>query len=234
MVTSVSCIQHFMSDEERKQETDRRTNNFDHSHSYFSAKSGSFPMIADSVFGFAASHIQLAIQNDVTCSILPSLISKEDAILDAISLDRAKAVGQVGGARDLERDIIALTSEIAHPGDRESAFLFLGKRKDKKKYGDELFLGSEVLGLLECLSNDKPVTVLHQCGTWSRPVDPSSATRIRLIDAAIQAFASTFALRSGKEQEKAMLILQSLLPPVYFQNSRATSSADQDRAGKVC
>ena len=191
-------------------------------------------MIADSVFGFAASHIQLAIQNDVTCSILPSLISKEDAILDAISFDRAKMVGQIGGARDLGRDIIALTSEVAHHGDRESAFVFLGKGNHTKKRDDELFLGSGVLALLECVSNDKPVTVLHQCGTWSKPIDPSCATRIRLVDAAIQAFGSTFALRSGKEQQKAMVILQSLLPPVYFQNSRNVSSTDQDRIRKVC
>ena len=190
-------------------------------------------MIADSVFGFAASHIQLAIQNDVTCSILPSLISKEDAILDAISFDRATKVGQVGGARDLGRDIIALTSEVAHHGDRESAYLFLGKRNESKQYDDKLFLGSEVLALLDCDRNEKPVTVLHQCGTWSMPVDPSSATRIRLVDSAIQAFASTFALRSGKEQQKAMVILQSLLPPAYFQNGRNASSTDQDRSGKV-
>jgi hypothetical protein len=190
-------------------------------------------MIADSVFGFAASHIQLAIQNDVTCSILPSLISKEDAILDAISFDRANRVGQVGGARDLGRDIIALTSEVAHHGDRESAFLFLGKRNQSNEHEGESFLGSEVLALLDCDKNDKPVTVLHQCGTWSKPVDPSCATRIRLVDAAVQAFASTFALRSGKEQQKAMDILQSLLPPLYFQNGRNASSTDQDRTRKV-
>jgi hypothetical protein len=162
------------------------------------------------------------------------LISKEDAILDAISFDRAKRVGQVGGARDLGRDIIALTSEVAHHGDRESAFLFLGKRNQSNKHEGESLLGSEVLALLDCERNDKPVTVLHQCGTWSKPVDPSCATGIRLVDAAVQAFASTFALRSGKEQQNAMNILQSLLPPLYFQNGQNSSSADQDRTGKVC
>ena len=101
-------------------------------------------MIADSVFGFAASHIQLAIQNDVTCSILPSLISKEDAILDAISFDRARKVGQVGGARDLERDIIALTSEVAHHGDRESAFLFIGRRNKGNRFKKPFFLKADL------------------------------------------------------------------------------------------
>ena len=190
-------------------------------------------MIADSVYGFAASHIQLAIQDDVSCSILPALISKEDAILDSISFDRARKVGQVGGARDLGRDIITLTSEIAHHGDRESAFLFLGKKNQDSKKESEAFLGSEVLALLDCERKEKPVTVLHQCGTWSRPVDPSYATNIRLVDAAIQVFASTFALRSGKEQQKAIVILQSLLPPAYFQSGRNTTTTDQDRIGKV-
>jgi len=190
-------------------------------------------MIADSVFGFAASHIQSAIQNEVACSILPSLISEEDTILDAVSFDRATKFGQVGGARDLGRDIITLTSEVAHHGDRESAFSFLGKRNAEKKYEDEAFLGSQVLGLLDCERHEKAVTVLHQIGTWRKPVNPSCATRIRLVDAAIQSFASTFALRSGKEQQDAMDILHSLLPPVYFQNGRNVGSTDQDRTGKV-
>jgi len=191
---------------------------------------GSFPMIADSVFGFAASHIQSSIQNDVGCSVLPSLISKEDAILDAVSFGRATKFGQVGGARDLEKDLIALTSEVAHHGDRESAFSFLGTRKSKNKHDNESFLKSQVLGLLHSEKNEEPATVLHEVGTWKPPVDPNCATKIRLVDAAVQAFAATFALRSGKEQHNAMDILQSLLPPIYFQNARM--SADQDRAGK--
>ena len=190
-------------------------------------------MIADSVFGFAASHIQSSIQNDVSCSILPSLLSKEDAILDAVSFGRATKFGQVGGARDLGKDIIILSSEVAHHGDRESAFSFLGKRNAKKKDDNESFLGSRVLSLLHCERKEKPVTVLHEVGRWRKPVDPCCATKIRLVDAAVQAFASTFALRSGKEQQNAMEILQSLLPPVYFQNGRNLGSTDQDRTGKV-
>jgi len=193
---------------------------------------GSYPMVADSVFNFAAAHIQLAIQNDVSCSILPSLISKEDAILDSISFERARKVGQVGGARDLGRDIIALTSQVAHHGERESAIALLGKKYQDTKSENDAFLGSEVLALLEFERKEKPVTVLHQCGTWSRPVDPSHATRIRVVDAAVQVFASTFALRSGKDQQKAIVILQSLLPPAYFQSGRNAKTTDQDRTGK--
>eukprot|EP00536_Pseudo-nitzschia_multiseries_P003440 jgi/Psemu1/252652/estExt_Genewise1Plus.C_530049 len=193
---------------------------------------GSFPMIADSVFGFAASHIQSAIQNDVSCSILPSLISKEDGILDTVSFDRANELSQVGGARDLGRDIITLTSEVAHHGDRESAFSFIGYQNRTKMRDENAFLDSQVLGLLDVEGKEKPITVLHQVGTWRKPVNPSSATRIRLVDAAVQAFASTFALRSGKEQQQAMDILQSLLPPLHLQKGRNSGSADQDRSRK--
>jgi hypothetical protein len=131
----------------------------------------------------------------------------------------------------LENNLITLTSEVAHHGDRESAFCFLGKRNGKKKHDDESFLGSHVLGLLHSEKSEKPPTVLHEVGTWKPPVHPNCATKIRLVDAAVQAFASTFALRSGKEQQNAMDILQSLLPPVYFQNN--ARAADQDRTGKV-
>ena len=190
-------------------------------------------MVAESAFDFAASHIQSAIHNDVTCSILPSLLSKEDRILDTTSFERSKKVVQVGGARDLGTDIIARTSEVAHHGDRESAFSFLGKRGQSSMNLGQSFLGSEILGLLDFEIDEKPVTVLHQCDTWRKPIDPSCATRIRLVDAAIQAFASTFALRSGKEQQNAMDILQSLLPPANLQSGRNAGSADQDRARKV-
>jgi hypothetical protein len=193
---------------------------------------GSYPMISDSLFGFAAFHIQSAIQNDVTCSLLPSLISKEDLILDAVSFSRAASFGEVGGCKDLDNDIVALTSDTSHHGDRES--VLLGKRKDYcSPKNNRLFLESEVLGILAYEEEKRALTALHEVGTWRKPVDPSSATKVRLVDAAIQAFSSTFGLKSGKEQQKAMEILHSLLPPVYFQVGRSLGAQDQDRFGKV-
>ncbi|KAG7357447.1 heat repeat-containing protein [Nitzschia inconspicua] len=192
---------------------------------------GSYPMIADSVFGFSVVHIQSAIQNDVACSLLPSLLSKEDSILDALSFSRACSFGDACGLKDLEVDIIALTSDAAHPGDRESAFV--AKRKGMYESSkSQPFLGSEVLGMTARDKEERALTVLHEVGTWRKPVDPSPSTKIRLIDAAIQAFASTFGLKSGKEQQKAMDILQSLIPPVYFQVGRSLGGQDQDRTGK--
>jgi hypothetical protein len=193
---------------------------------------GSYPMISDSLFGFAAFHIQSAIQNDVTCSLLPSLISKEDLILDTVSFSRATCFGEVGGSKDLENDIVVLTSDTSHHGDRES--VLLGKRDEfHSAPKNRLFLNSEVLGLLAQEEEERALTALHEVGTWRKPVDPSCATKIRLVDAAIQAFSSTFGLKSGKEQQKAMDILQSLLPPVYFQVGRSLGAQDQDRSGKV-
>lgn len=193
---------------------------------------GSYPMIADSVFGFSAFHIQSAIQNDVACSLLPSLLSREDLILDAVSFSRACRFGETGGLKDLEVDIVALTSDPAHHGDRESAYL--GKRKSHYDSAtSESFLGSEVLGIIARDEKEKALTVLHEVGTWRKPVDPSYSTKVRLVDAAVQAYASTFGLKSGKEQQNAMDILQSLLPPVYFQVGRSLAAQDQDRSGKV-
>jgi hypothetical protein len=97
----------------------------------------------------------------------------------------------------------------------------------------ESFLGSQVLGLTACEKKAKPATALHEVGTWRKPVDPSCATKVRLVDAAIQAFSSTFGLKSGKEQQKAMDNLQALLPPAYFHVGRSLGSTDQDRTGKV-
>ena len=110
----------------------------------------------------------------------------------------------------------------------------MGKRKPQYSYENyETFLGSEVLGIVARDEKEKALTVLHEVGTWRKPVDPSYSTKIRLIDAAVQDFASTFGLKSGKEQQKAMDILQSLLPPVYFQVGRSLTAQDQDRSGKV-
>ena len=61
--------------------------------------SGSFPMAADSVFSFAGEQIRIAIAGEVTCSILPSLVTREDLLLDAKTFARVDRAGQAGGAR---------------------------------------------------------------------------------------------------------------------------------------
>jgi hypothetical protein len=198
---------------------------------------GSYPMIADTVFNFAAGHIQIAIESNVTCSLMHSLVSNEDSILDSVTLARAKSPGQIGGAKELENDIIARTSEAAHHGERESAFYFFQPSHCEVGGTQEEFLGSQILGMVaRDGKEEKAPTVLHEVGTWRRPAVASCCAKIRLVDAAVQAFAATFSLKGGGEQQAAIEMLESLVRPVQFQGARtmgvSASLADQDRRGR--
>ena len=194
---------------------------------------GSYPMVADSVFDFSASNIQTAIANEISCSILRLLVSNEDVILDSMSFSRATNPGQVGGAIDLENDLITLTAEIASHSDRESV-LHLLKNTGSIDVHDSEFLGSQVLGTIVVEdSTERAPTPLHEVGTWRRPVIPSCSAKVRLVDASIQAFAATFTLKSGKEQQMALQMLESFLPPAHLQSQRS-GVTDQGRRGKVC
>ena len=198
---------------------------------------GSYPMAADSLFELAAAHLQHAIQTDGTCSILRSLVSNEDSILDSASFSRACSPGQLSGAKDLENDIITLTCEVSYHFERESA-LYHNGGGGYNESPPQLFRGSEVLGMMASDGELRLApTPLHEVGTWRRPVTPSYSAKVRLVDAAIQAFAATFSLKSGKEQQTALQMLESLVPPAYFQVSRAigvsTSLAEQERGSKV-
>ena len=200
---------------------------------------GSYPMAADSLFSFAASHIQEAVHDGVICSKLQALVNKEDALLDAMSFSRAHSTGQVCGARDLDEDIILLSSEVAHHSERESVLYFISPETHQmhpKKRRE--FRGSQVLGMVALGEPQKPPTPLHAVGTWRAPIDPSCSSKVRLVDAAIQAFSATFGLKSGKEQQEAMQMLDFLVPSIYTQANRATmgvstSLAEQDRRAKV-
>lgn len=193
---------------------------------------GSYPMIADSVFEFAAANIQYSIESEVSCSILRSLVSTEDAILDATNFSRASCPGQAGGAEDLENDIIALQSQPASHSDRESVIHLLKNTKQMRP-NDVEFRGSQVLGMIIAENSaEKPPTALHEVGTWRRPAMPSCSAKVRLVDASIQAFAATFTLKSGKEQQYALQMLESLLPPAHLTTSRSALT-DQNRRGKV-
>lgn len=202
--------------------------------------SGSFPMVADDVFHFASSIIQKAIEEQVTCSILFSLVTKEDSILDSKTLCRANRPCQVGGARDLEETIISLTAEIAAHNERE---IVIHVRSDKpvRTLGESspVFRESCILEFFasDLNSDDKAPTPLHEVGTWRKPQDPSCSSKVRIVDAAIQAFSATFGLKDGKEQQHAMKMLESLIPPFLSQLARTiglnSTSADHERRVKV-
>ena len=196
---------------------------------------GSFPMIADQVFAFAAGHIRSGIEAEVTCSLLSSLVNNEDEILDAKSLSRAQRLRQVGGAREIEENLICLLSEVAHPIERESVLQF---QKRNTTNSHQEFRGSQVLGLFASDDDEPPLpTPLHAVGTWHEPVSPSSCSKVRLLDAAVQSFSATFGLKDGKEQHNAMLMLESLVPPLLVQLARAigidTALVEPERRNKV-
>ena len=200
---------------------------------------GSYPMIANEVFAFALAHIQVGTEAEVTCSLLPTLVNNEDKILDAKSLSRAQHHWQISGARVIEDNLITLNSEGTHYGERESVFHFQTStlRCDPRRDHHDLW-GSQVLGLLAHDGKlNSPPTPLHKVGTWRKPVSPSCSSKIRLVDAAVQAFSATFGLKDGKEQQSAMLTLESLVPPFLAQLARAfgvnTALIEQDRRTKT-
>lgn len=202
--------------------------------------SGSFPMAADEMFAFAARHIRDAVENEVTCSVLHTLVNREDSLLDSKTLSRAKSDGQVGGNIDVEETVISLTMEPAHHSERE-AVLHLLEGDQPEKLGGEgrAFRGSHILGTYVSDNEGRnPPTPLHEVGTWRMPIDPSCSSKVRLVDGAIQAFSATFGLKSGKEQQSAMDMLESLVPPFLAQLARTigvnSSLIEQDRRAKVC
>lgn len=201
--------------------------------------SGSFPLVADEVFSFSAAYIRRGVEDHITCSILYHLVAKEDSILDSKPLSRASKDGQVGGVRDIEETIISLTGEVTSQRERESV-LHLRSNERVKTLGEtpSAFRGSSILEHFASDTKvDKPPTPLHEVGTWRRPSDPSCSSKVRIVDAAIQAFSATFGLKDGKEQQGAMDMLESLVPPPLAQFARTiginTTSAEHDRRSKV-
>lgn len=201
--------------------------------------SGSFPMVADDVFAFAANHIREAVDNEIPCSILHTLLNKEDAILDAKTFTRAKREEQVSGSSDLEESLIFMTAEVALQREREAIFLM---RSDDPVEALDMksphFLNSRILGqYARAMKISKPPTPLHEVGTWRRPFEPSYALKVRIVDAAIQAFAATFGLKDSKQQQDAMLMLESMMPPLITQLAQTlgvnASLTDQTRRSKV-
>jgi hypothetical protein len=201
--------------------------------------SGTFPVAADEVFRLAAGQIREAIDSDITCSILPSMVNREDHILDAKTFSRARLSGQVGGSLDLEETLITLNADVALHSERESISLLIEHDLTVQLDNhDTTFRGSHILGkTVKVAHSHKPPTPLHEVGTWRRPLDPSCAGKVRLTDAAIQAFAATFGLKSGHEQQEAMDMLESLVPPLLMQLARSlgmtAALTDQNFRSKV-
>jgi hypothetical protein len=201
---------------------------------------GSFPMVANEVFSFALQHVQSATEAEVMSSLLPSLVNNEDEVLDAKSICRAQRYGQVGGGRDVDHNCIVLNSEVTHHGERESVMHFQSSTfRCVPDTGDKKLWGSRILGMVayDGIDLSPPPTPLHEVGTWRKPVSPSCSSKVRLVDAAVQAFSATFGLKDGKEQQHAMLLLEQMIPPLLAQLARAmgvnTSLTEDQRRSKA-
>jgi hypothetical protein len=202
--------------------------------------SGSFPLVADEVFTFAEEQIRKSVEEGVMCSILDSLIAKQDTMLESKPFCRSGKDSKLFGTRDFEDASRLVSGEVALYNERESVFHLQSDSSVKPIAGSESpFCNSSIL---EYFTNDKdldnkPPTPLHEVGTWRRPVDPMFSCRVRLVDAAIQAFSATFGLKDGKEQQGAMNLLEILLPPSLCNFSRAigiSSAPTDEKRSKVC
>ena len=207
---------------------------------------GSYPLVADVLFQLSAGHIQQAIQTNTCCSILESLIPREDELLDAQSYCRSTQFSHSEGSRDLEEMLLALTVEPVGANEREAVMHCLPWRTASMSTNNEIrdvfILNSDILGFVD--SDDTrflPPSVLHKVSNWRKPAASSTSGRIRLVDAAIQAFAATFGLQSGREQENAISLLRSCLPVSLIEANTSQGSfsvkdalmSEQERKLKV-
>ncbi|GKY98505.1 hypothetical protein MPSEU_000807600 [Mayamaea pseudoterrestris] len=180
--------------------------------------SGSFPMAADEVFKLAARNIKAAFDGNITSSILDSLVNNEDSLLTSKTLCRASSTGQSGGADELEETLAILTSECVGYGEREAVMHLMSSHDVSILPTGWTSTGSAILeNFARENKESKPPTPLHDVGSWRCPLDPSASSKTRLVDAAIQAFAATFGLKSGHEQQEVVEMLESLVPTSTIQ-----------------
>jgi hypothetical protein len=173
---------------------------------------GSFPMSADRIFSFAVSQIQELTENDVLCSILEALVSKEDKLIDAHSFERAVSPGQIGGSVALDNNISLRSSDVVHHNEREAILHLLAWRKKlrtRMQGGD--YCMSPILGAYLREGDEKcSPTPLHEVGRWREPLDPIGTSKVRLLDCCIHVFAATFGLQDGQTQAEALHMLESV------------------------
>eukprot|EP00986_Skeletonema_menzelii_P004460 scaffold1524_cov140-Skeletonema_menzelii.AAC.1 len=173
---------------------------------------GSFPMSADRIFSFAVAQIQELTENDVLCSILDALVSREDKLIDAHSVERAVNPGQIGGSVTLDNNISLRSSDVVHHNEREAILHLLAWRKKlrTRMQGDDSCL-SPILGAYLREGDEKcSPTPLHEVGRWREPLDPIGTSKVRLLDCCIHVFAATFGLQDGQTQAEALQMLESM------------------------
>jgi len=166
----------------------------------------------------------------VLCSILDSLVSSEDKLIEAHSVERAVGPGQVGGSTTLDNNISIRSSDIVHHNERESVMHLLAWRKMfRMSSHDNIFS----LYLREGDENSIP-TPLHEVGTWQTPPDPTGTSKVRLLDTSIHVFAATFGLQDGHTQSEALRMLETVyLARQDEKANRFNTSLISESQGKV-
>ncbi len=157
--------------------------------------SGSYPTITNSIFTFASRQIQLETKNGYTCSLLDSLLSKDDDVLDIRSATRTERFGQTDCSA-VEEHVVALSSKCIGFSERE-AVLHLQVEKNRGFNMDQ--------------QDERMPTPLHEVGTWTKPPLPSRLSKDRLLNSAIHMFAATFGSQDGHQQMSAVKMLDDLL-----------------------
>jgi hypothetical protein len=162
--------------------------------------SGSYPTITNSIFTFASRQIQVETKNGYTCSLLDTIISKEDDVLDIRSPTRTERYGQTD-CGIVEEHVVALASKCIGLSEREAVLHLLVEKNRGTNQPD-----------------DTMPTPLHEVGTWTKPPLPSRLSKERLLNSAIHMFAATFGLQDGHQQMSAVKMLDELL--AYFLGKR--------------
>ena len=169
--------------------------------------------------------------SDVLCSIIDSLVSREDHLVEAHSIERAVGPGQVGGSVTLDNNISIRSSDIVHHNEREAVLHLLAWRKKFRMRSHDDILS---LYLREGNQNSIP-TPLHEVGTWRVPPDPTGTSKVRLLDSSIHVFAATFGLQDGHTQSDALKMLENmyLLTLSEKSNRFVSTSIIAESQGKV-
>jgi len=156
---------------------------------------GSFPIVADKLFGWAAEHLHVGSTEGIQTSLLPNLVSSQDSPLDIKSNDTATSIPQVGGDRSMVELISFKDATQTDHAEREAMLHF------------------------DCLPASSPTstppTPMHAAGHWKAPPSPYASSSIRLMDACVHMYAALFGLQDDSNQNAAINTLQSLLPAVY-------------------
>jgi hypothetical protein len=134
------------------------------------------------------------------------MVSCEDKLLEAHSIERAVSPGQIGGSVALDANISLRTSDIIHHNEREAVLHLLSWKKRSQALTHDDILS---LYLRSGNSNSFP-TALHEVGTWRVPQDPTGTSKVRLLDSSIHVFAATFGLQDGHTQSNALRALESV------------------------